>query len=59
MTKRVTIPLDTQVNGGLIELVGSLSFPFSDYGMTAPSLAGYVTVTDTATLEFQLFFDKK
>lgn len=59
VTKRVTIPLDTQVTGNRIEVVGSLSFPFSDYGMTAPSLAGFVTVTDTATLEFQLFFDKK
>ena len=59
VTKQVTIPLDTQVTGGRIEVVGSLSFPFSDYGMTAPSLAGFVTVTNTATLEFQLFFDKK
>jgi polyisoprenoid-binding protein YceI len=59
VTKRVTIPLDAQLNGGRIEVVGSLSFPFSDFGMTAPSIGGFVTVENNATLEFQLFFDKK
>lgn len=59
VTKRVTIPLDAQLNGGRIEVVGSLSFPFSDFGMTAPNIGGFVTVENTATLEFQLFFDKK
>jgi polyisoprenoid-binding protein YceI len=59
VTKRVTIPLDTQMNGGRIEVVGSLSFPFSDFGMTAPSIGGFVTVENNATVEFQLFFDKK
>ncbi len=59
VTKRVTIPLDTQLNGARIEVVGSLSFPFSDFGMTAPSIGGFVTVENTAKLEFQLFFDKK
>ena len=59
VTTRVTIPLATQLTGGRIEVIGSLSFPFSDFGMTAPSIGGFVTVTNTATLEFQLFFDKK
>lgn len=59
VTKRVTIPLDAQLTGGRIEVVGSHSFPFSDFGMTAPSIGGFVTVENTAKLEFQLFFDKK
>ncbi|MGH9225591.1 MAG: YceI family protein, partial [Acidimicrobiales bacterium] len=58
VTKRVTIPLDTQINSGRIEVVGSLTFPFSDFGMSPPSIAGIVTVESNATLEFQLFFDK-
>jgi len=58
VTKRVTIPLDAQVTGGRIEVVGSLTFPFSDFGMTPPNIAGFVTVENNATLEFQLFFDK-
>lgn len=58
VTKRVTIPVQAQINGGRIEVVGSLSFPFSDFGMTPPSIGGFVSVENTATLEFQLFFDR-
>lgn len=58
VTRRVTIPVQAQINGGRIEVVGSLSFPFSDFGMTAPSIGGFVSVENTATLEFQLFFDR-
>ena len=58
VTKRVTIPLQVQLNNGRIETVGSLTFPFSDFGMTPPSIAGVVTVGDTVTLEFQLLFGK-
>ena len=59
VTKRVTIPLDAQLTSGRIQVVGSLTFPFSDFGMTAPSIGGFVTVTNNATLEFKLNFDRK
>ncbi|MEW6155261.1 MAG: YceI family protein [Actinomycetota bacterium] len=59
VTKRVTIPLDAQLTGARIEVVGSLRFPFSDFGMSPPNIAGFVTVDEEATLEFQLFFDKQ
>ena len=59
VTKRVTIPLDAQVAGGRIEVVGSLKFPFSDFGMSPPNVAGFVTVDSEATLEFKLIFDKQ
>jgi hypothetical protein len=34
--------------------VGSLLFPWKDFGMTAPSIGGFVTVTDKAAMEFDL-----
>jgi polyisoprenoid-binding protein YceI len=52
--KRVTIPLQVRRSGSTFEAVGSLSFPWGDFGMTAPSVAGFVSVEDTATLEFDL-----
>lgn len=58
VTKSVTIPIDAANNADRIELVGSLTFPFSDFGMTPPSVGGFVTVEDDATLEFQLFLER-
>ena len=55
VTKSVTIPLQTQLNGSQIEVVGSLTFPMSDFGMDPPTIAGIVDVESDATLEFQLF----
>jgi polyisoprenoid-binding protein YceI len=52
VTKTVDIPAKAQLNGNLIQVVGSLSFPFSDYGITAPSIGNFVTVQDNGTLEF-------
>ena len=54
VTKLVTIPLDLRLTGGQGEVVGSLKFPFSDFGMTPPSVGGFVTVEPDATLEFKL-----
>ncbi len=36
VTKQVTIPLDVRLTGGQGEVVGSLKFPFSDFGMSPP-----------------------
>ena len=52
VTKTVDIPAKAQLNGNLIQVVGSLSFPFSDYGIVAPNIANFVSVEDTGTLEF-------
>lgn len=54
VTKTVTIPIDARLSGSQIELVGSITFPFSDFGMTPPSIGGFVSVQPNATLEFQL-----
>jgi polyisoprenoid-binding protein YceI len=54
VTKTVTIPIDARLNGSQIELAGSITFPFSDFGMTPPSIGGFVSVQNNATMEFQL-----
>ena len=58
VTKSVTIPLQAQVNGSQLEVVGSLTFKMSDFGMEPPTIAGIVEVEPNATLEFQLFLAK-
>jgi len=52
VTKTVDIPAQALVNGSLIQVAGSLSFPFSDYQIHAPSIGGFVSVEDHGTLEF-------
>src|SRR6266480_3878153 len=54
VTKSVTIPIDARLTGSKIELVGSITFPFSQFGMTPPSIGGFVSVQNSTTLEFQL-----
>ncbi len=54
VTKTVTIPIDAQLSDSQIPVVGSITFPFSEFGMTPPSIGGFVTVEDNATMEFKL-----
>lgn len=54
VTKSVTIPIQARLTGTQIELAGSISFPFGEFGMTPPSIGGFVTVQDNATMEFDL-----
>jgi polyisoprenoid-binding protein YceI len=58
VTKNVTIPIDARLTGTQIEVVGSLTFPFSDFNMVPPSIGGFVSVENNATLEFDLKFQK-
>ncbi|MEA2518861.1 MAG: hypothetical protein QOF49_941 [Chloroflexota bacterium] len=52
VTKTVDIPAKAQLNGGLVQIAGSLSFPFSDFAIDPPNVGGFVTVEDHGTLEF-------
>lgn len=54
VTRSVSIPAQARLNGDRIEVVGALTFPFSDFGMTPPDVAGFVQVEDNATLEVLL-----
>jgi polyisoprenoid-binding protein YceI len=53
-SKRETIPVEMSLSGFTFEAVGSLTFPWSEFGMTAPSIGGFVNVTEKATMEFDL-----
>jgi polyisoprenoid-binding protein YceI len=54
VTRRVTIPLEVRLTGAEGEVVGKLTFPFSDFGMSPPNVGGFVSVENDATLEFKL-----
>ncbi len=54
-TKTVTIPVEARLSGSDIEVVGSITFPWGDFNMQPPNVAGFVTVDATATMEFDLF----
>lgn len=59
VTKSVEIPAQAQLANGTIQVAGSISFPLSDYGMTAPNIGGFiVSIADQGTLEFVLVFAK-
>ncbi len=53
-TRPVTIPIDARLSGSQIEAVGAVTFPFSDFRMVPPSIGGFVSVQDNATVEFDL-----
>jgi polyisoprenoid-binding protein YceI len=52
VTETVDIPAQARLNGSVIQVAGSLAFPFSDYGINAPNIGGFVSVEDHGTLEF-------
>jgi len=54
VTKSETIPLAMRLSATQLEAVGSITFPWSEFGMTAPSIGGFVNVTEHATMEFDL-----
>jgi polyisoprenoid-binding protein YceI len=58
VTRTVSIPLTVQLSGSTFDVVGSISFPWSEFGMTAPNYGNFVTVADTATMELALHFTK-
>lgn len=58
VTKTVDTPAKAQLGGGLIQIAGSLAFPFRDFGINPPNVAGFVTVEDNGTLEFRVNLSK-
>ena len=53
-TKTVTIAMTARLSAKTTEVVGSITFPFEEFGMTPPSIGGFVSVQDNATMEFDL-----
>ena len=59
VTKSVQIPAQAQLVNGTIQVAGSISFPLSDYSITAPNVGGIiVSIADQGTLEFLVTFSK-
>ncbi len=52
--RRVTIPIELRLTRSRLQAVGSLTFPWGEFNMVAPSVAGFVNVTNKATMEFDL-----
>jgi polyisoprenoid-binding protein YceI len=57
-SKSETLPLEMRVSSSAIEAVGSLTFPWSEFNMTAPSIGGFVNVTEKATMEVDLHLQR-
>jgi polyisoprenoid-binding protein YceI len=49
-----TLPVEFRLSGSQLQAAGSLTFPWSTFGMTAPSVGGFVSVENHATMEFSL-----
>lgn len=56
ITKQVQVPLEAQRVGDTIVVVGSFEVTFSDYGVRVPTSPIVLSVSDSGTIEFQLFF---
>jgi len=59
VTKKVRIPLQVQRNANQIRIVGNYDFSWDDFGMTAPSLPPFVSVTGSPKLEFDVTMSKQ
>jgi polyisoprenoid-binding protein YceI len=57
-SKKETIPVEISLSGATFDAVGSFTFPWSEFGMSAPSLGGFVNVTEHATMEFDLLLQR-
>jgi len=59
VTKSVEIPAQAVLANGQIQVAGSLSFPLSDFQITAPNVGGFiVSIADEGALEFVVVFTK-
>lgn len=58
VTQTITIPLEAQLVGELIVVVGAVEIIFADWGVEMPTAPGVVSVEDHGILELQLFFKK-
>ena len=57
-TRTVQVALHARLNGDLIEVVGSITVVFDEWGIPSPSRPG-ISVEDRGELEFRLVFSRK
>ncbi len=58
VTKGVSIPLQAELSGNVVTVVGSLPITFADYSMSPPHSMMVLAVDDHGTMELQLHFTK-
>jgi polyisoprenoid-binding protein YceI len=56
VTNEIEIPLEAQVVGDLVVVVGSVDLSFDDWNVSVPSAPVVVSAADHGLLEMQLFF---
>ncbi len=49
-----TLEVEMGKTGSTVQAAGSITFPWREFGMSAPSVGGFVNVTEHATMEFDL-----
>jgi polyisoprenoid-binding protein YceI len=59
VTRSVTVTIQGRASGNTVELVGSYTFPLSDFKIDKPSSPFVVSIEDNGTLEFKLKFRKQ
>jgi polyisoprenoid-binding protein YceI len=58
VTKSVEIPAQARLADGQIQVLGSITFPLSDFDIVAPNIGGFIiSIADEGTLEFVVLFD--
>ena len=59
VTKSVQIPAQAVLANGQVQVAGSLTFPLSDFQITAPNVGGFIlSIADEGALEFRVVFAK-
>jgi polyisoprenoid-binding protein YceI len=59
VTKTVEIPAQAMLTDGQIQVAGSLTFPLSDFDISAPNVGGFIlSIADEGALEFLVSFEK-
>jgi polyisoprenoid-binding protein YceI len=58
VTRSVEFPLEAQLVGGTVVVVGSIDIVFSDYGVSVPDSQIVLSVADNGTLELQVLLVK-
>jgi polyisoprenoid-binding protein YceI len=59
VTKAVQIPAQAKLADGTVQVLGAVTFPLSDYDITAPNIGGFIiSIADEGALEFVAVFTK-
>ena len=59
VTQSVEIPAQARLDGEQIQVAGAVTFPLSDYDITAPNVGGFIiSIADEGALEFLIVLER-